>query len=62
MVECPTCKKELATPIRQWKYWRFNVELYLCDKCHTKFSEYTKDGKHSFTLKYKKGKFRAFKA
>jgi hypothetical protein len=35
---------------KKWKYGRFDVETYACS-CGTDFREYTKDGKHSFTLK-----------
>jgi len=56
MINCPNCKKEVAKPAKKWKYSRFVAEAYLCSSCGTKFNEYTKNGKHSFTLKLKKGK------
>jgi len=49
MVKCPNCKREVT------KYGQFTVQAYSCD-CGTDFREYTKAGKHSFTLKLKKGK------
>ena len=55
MVKCPICKKELTKPKKTWTYGQFAVEAYSCD-CGTDFREYIKAGKHSFTLKLKKGK------
>jgi hypothetical protein len=55
MVKCPNCKKEHSKPRKTWKYGPFTVQAYSCD-CGTDFREYTKAGKHSFTLKLKKGK------
>jgi hypothetical protein len=55
MAKCPNCKKELAKPKKTWTYGIFKVQAYSCD-CGTDFREYTKAGKHSFTLKLKKGK------
>jgi transposase-like protein len=56
MVNCPNCKKEMTKPVKKWKYGHFVVEAYLCEKCGTHFNEYTKSGKHSFTLKLDKEK------
>lgn len=58
MVQCPKCKSEVAKPYKTWKYGRFNAEGYRCSNCGASFREYTKDGKHSFTLMLKNGKFR----
>jgi len=55
MVRCPNCQKEIGEEEKKWKYRQFQVQAYSC-KCGTKFREYTKAGKHSFTLKLKKGK------
>jgi len=55
MVKCPNCKGEVRKPKKTWKYGQFTVEAYSCE-CGTDFREYTKAGKHSFTLKLKKGK------
>jgi hypothetical protein len=55
MAKCPNCKKELTKPKKSWTYGIFKVQAYLCD-CGTDFREYSKAGKHSFTLKLKKGK------
>ena len=55
MVKCPNCKKEVNAPEKTWVYGQFAVQAYSCD-CGTKFREYTKDGKHSFMLKLRKGK------
>jgi len=49
----------VAKPSRKWKYAAFNVEAFECS-CGTKFREYSKAGKHSHTLKFKKGKDRKF--
>jgi DNA-directed RNA polymerase subunit RPC12/RpoP len=43
-------------PDKTWKYRVFKAEAYVCSNCGTKFREYTKNGKHSFTLKLQKGK------
>jgi len=56
MAECPNCKKEIAKPQKTWKYGQFTVQTYSCSNCNTQFREYTKAGKHSFTLELKKGK------
>ncbi len=58
MVQCPKCKKEVIKPHKTWKYGRFNAEGYICDNCGAKFREYSKNGKHSFMLMLKNGKFR----
>jgi len=54
-IKCPKCKKEMAKPTKTWKYGLFNAQFYVCS-CGTKFREYTREGKHSFTLKYEEGK------
>jgi hypothetical protein len=55
MAKCPNCKKEITKPKKSWTYGIFKVQFYSCD-CGTDFREYTKAGKHSFTLQLKKGK------
>lgn len=55
MVKCPKCKVKVSKPIKTWKYGLFTVQVYCCN-CGTDFREYTKEGKHSFTLKLEKGK------
>jgi hypothetical protein len=60
MVRCPDCKKENTKPYKKWKYGQFDAEVYDCT-CGTEFREYTKNGKHSFTLKRKKGEQRFVK-
>lgn len=55
MAKCPTCKKDVSKHQKAWKYGQFNVKAYTCE-CGTTFREYTLKGKHSFTLKKKKGK------
>jgi hypothetical protein len=55
MAKCPNCKTELNKPKKKWTYGRFEVQAYSCD-CGTDFREYTKAGKHAFTLKLNKGK------
>jgi DNA-directed RNA polymerase subunit RPC12/RpoP len=56
MAICPRCKKEVTKPEKTWKYRVFKAEFYRCGNCGTKFREYTKNGKHSFTLMYLEGK------
>jgi transposase-like protein len=56
MVNCPKCKKDVTKPAKTWKYGPFTAQAYLCSNCGTKFNEYTRNGKHSFTLKLQKGK------
>jgi hypothetical protein len=47
----------VGKPDKTWKYGVFTVNAYTCGKCQTQFREYfSKTGKHSFTLKLKKGK------
>jgi len=55
MTQCPNCKKEIGRPTKAWKYGKFRVQVYLCN-CGTRFREYTRDGKHSFMLKFEKGR------
>jgi hypothetical protein len=55
MVKCPECKKEVARAKKAWNYGQFKVNVYLCE-CGTIFRDYCREGKHSFTLKFKKGK------
>jgi len=55
MAKCPNCKKENPKPAKTWRYGQFTVQAYSCD-CGTDFREYTREGKHGFTLKLKKGK------
>jgi hypothetical protein len=47
---------QVIKPDKTWKYRVFKAEAYVCSNCGTKFREYTKNGKYSFTLKVKKGK------
>jgi transposase-like protein len=56
MVKCPNCRREVAKHDKKWKYGKFCVDVFTCKNCNTKFREYTKNGKHSFTLMLKKGK------
>jgi len=54
---CPNCKNENPNPIKTWKYRFFTVKAYTCSNCKTQYRDYfDKDGKHSFTLKFEKGK------
>jgi hypothetical protein len=55
MAKCPDCKKDIHKPKKSWNYGQFKVQAYSCE-CGTDFRDYSKDGKHSFTLKHKKGK------
>jgi hypothetical protein len=60
MTKCPECKKEVAKSSKKWKYRQFAVEAFKCGSCGTKFREYSSNGKHSFTLKFRKGKDKRF--
>jgi hypothetical protein len=55
MARCPDCKKENSKPKKTWNYGQFKVQAYSCE-CGTNFRDYAKEGKHSFSLKLKKGK------
>jgi DNA-directed RNA polymerase subunit RPC12/RpoP len=48
----------LAKPNNTWKYRGLIAKFYLCSKCGAKFREYSRDGKHEFTLMFKDGKYR----
>jgi transposase-like protein len=50
MPKCPACKKEYDKAKKSWKYGSFKVQAFTCE-CGTDFREYTKDERHSFTLK-----------
>jgi len=56
MVKCPKCKKDVSKSEKAWTYGQFEVQAFACSSCGTRFREYTKDGKHSFMLKFVKGK------
>ncbi|HDQ05946.1 MAG TPA: hypothetical protein ENN36_04385 [Candidatus Bathyarchaeota archaeon] len=58
MTKCPNCQTEIAKPDKTWKFSQFTVDAYLCNNCKTKFRDYSKQGKHSFTLQFKKGRYR----
>jgi lysyl-tRNA synthetase class I len=55
LVKCPKCGKTQTKPKKEWKYGHFMVQAYSCE-CGTDFREYTQAGKHSFMLKFQKGK------
>ena len=55
MAKCPSCKKESSKPKKSWNYGPFKVQAYSCE-CGTDFRDYSREGKHSFSLKLKKGK------
>lgn len=59
MTKCPECKKEVAKASKKWKFSGYVVELFECG-CGTKFREYLRNGKHGFTLKFKKGKDKSY--
>jgi len=54
-LKCPNCGTEVIKPRKIWRYGPFTVHAYLCG-CGSKFQEYLKNEKHSFTLKLQKGK------
>jgi len=58
MPKCPSCKKETNKLHNTWKYGHFEVQAYLCPNCGMQFREYNKNGKPSFTLMLKNGKYR----
>ena len=60
MAKCPNCKKEISKPKKSWTDGIFKVDAYSCE-CGTGFREYSKAGKHSFTLELQKGRFRKAK-
>jgi hypothetical protein len=53
------CRKEAAKPSKKWKYVVLTVERFECNY-GTEFREYSTNGKHDFTLKFKKGKDKGF--
>jgi transposase-like protein len=55
MVKCPKCGSENAKPTKEWKYALFQVKKFDCQKCKAKFRDYSKQGKHNFTLIYVDG-------
>jgi len=60
MAKCPNCQKEVAKPKKTWSYGKFKVDAYLCE-CGMGFREYSRSGKHSFTLALKKGRWKKAK-
>jgi uncharacterized protein with PIN domain len=56
MAVCPNCRTNVTKQSKSWKYGQFTVNAYVCPKCNMRFWEYYKNGKHSFTLKFEKGK------
>jgi hydrogenase maturation factor HypF (carbamoyltransferase family) len=56
MAKCPKCLREAKDPNKTWKYGQFKVQAYSCKNCGTQFRNYSREGKHSFTLKLVKGK------
>jgi DNA-directed RNA polymerase subunit RPC12/RpoP len=57
MAACPNCKKENAKPNKTWQWGQFTVKGYLCGNCGTSFRDYSKLGKHAFTLQHRKGRY-----
>ncbi|MGA2308182.1 MAG: hypothetical protein ABSG57_01370 [Candidatus Bathyarchaeia archaeon] len=45
----------MIKPRKSWNYGAFRVQAYSCE-CGTDFRDYSREGKHSFSLKLKKGK------
>jgi uncharacterized protein YlaI len=58
MTKCPNCQNEINKPNKTWKYGPFSVSAYLCDNCKTQFRDYSRNGKYSFTLQLKQGRYR----
>jgi hypothetical protein len=44
--------------MKSWKYGTLKADFYICRNCGAKIREYTRDGKHSFTLMFRNGKYR----
>jgi hypothetical protein len=59
MAKCPKCRTEVVKPSKEWKYGQFTVALFEC-ACGTRFREYARNGKYSFTLKFERGKDKGF--
>jgi hypothetical protein len=55
MAKCPNCKKDVPKAKKTWNYGPFKVQAFSC-QCGMDFRDYSKKGKHSFSLKLKKGK------
>lgn len=56
MPKCPKCGKDAEQPQKAWKYSVYDVKSFNCPICETQFREYSKSGKHAFTLKHERGK------
>jgi predicted RNA-binding Zn-ribbon protein involved in translation (DUF1610 family) len=56
MARCPKCGRDVTRPAKKWKYGQFNVQAFECSNCGTRYREYTRNGRSSFTLKLQKGK------
>jgi len=56
MTKCPKCRKEVMKHRKIWKYGTFTVRAYFCPFCQTKFMDYEKQGRNSFTLRLEKGR------
>jgi predicted RNA-binding Zn-ribbon protein involved in translation (DUF1610 family) len=56
MGRCPNCGGESGKPEKTWKYSIFTVQAYICPKCGTRYRDYYRGERHSFTLKREKGK------
>ena len=50
MVNCPKCGSDNTKPTKEWNYSVFRVKSFNCQKCETKFRDYTRKGKNTFTL------------
>jgi hypothetical protein len=56
MAICPNCKTTELIKVKAGSMVKLVANAYVCPKCNTRFWEYYRDGKHSFTLKFEKGK------
>lgn len=57
MVKCPKCGKENTKPLKEWAFAAFIVKKFECSNCKANFRDYSKQGKTSFTLILKDGKY-----
>jgi hypothetical protein len=58
MIRCPNCDNELVNPDKTWKYNVWDVQFFICDNCEARVREYTRNGRHSFTLMLIDGHYR----
>lgn len=50
MPKCPTCKKIIITPLKEWTYAAFHVKFFKCRNCDKNFRAYYYKGKFSHII------------